>query len=167
MYKLYRSNVTYHINSNKFEDTSRAYPEYYASNKSNSDFLLVPEIPSEIITQKTFKIFVPLFEYEKNLMYAACDLSSGKSSKKESIDRQKRWQTNLDCYASKIKIHIDNQPITVDFLKMDHPKTEQFGLIGFINLNEIPDGKHALKIVKELSSDLEKSWEIPFYNSLK
>lgn len=167
MYKLFQSNVTYLLNSNKFEDTSRAYSEFYASNTSDSDFLLVPEIPSEIITQKTFKIFVPLFEYEKNLMYAACGLSSEKFNKKNSIDRQKHWQANLDCYASKINMYVNNQPITVDFLKMDHPKTGQFGLIGFIDINKIPHGKHALKIVKEVSSDLEKSWEIPFYNSSK
>jgi hypothetical protein len=165
MYKLFQSNVTYLLISDSFKDTSRAYSEFYASNKTDSDFLLVPEIFSEIITQKTFKIFVPLFEYEKNLMYTACDISSTKLGKKNIADKQKRWQANLDCYATNIKVYIDNQPITVDFLKMDHPKTGQFGLIGFINLNEIPEGRHRLKIAKEVSSDLEKSWEIPFYNS--
>lgn len=165
IYKIFQSNVMYLLSFENNNDTSRAYTNFYASNLSDSDFLLAPEIPSEIITQQTFKIFVPLLDNEKNRMYDDCNTSSKNSPEDDNFDRQKGWQANLDCYASKINIQIDTQPITVDFLKMDHPKTGQFGLIGFINLKEIPQGKHALKIVKGVSSDLKKSWEIPFYNS--
>lgn len=163
--KMLNSDFRYLLTHSREFDQSRIYDYHYAANTKEANFLLAPEIQSEIITGKTIKLFVPILNHETKIISEICELNKEAITFDDKLERQKNWQANLDCYASKLRIHLDDQIIAVDFLKTDHPQTQQFGLSGFIPLADLPDGLHRLKITKEVSSEIEKNWEIPFYFS--
>jgi hypothetical protein len=162
--KLIGSNYRYLINKDIQPDKSRVYANYYSTNNSDLNFLLAPEIQTEIISDNTLKLFVPILEHETRIMGKSCELE-GKKLNTHNSERQNRWKKNLDCYAANVFIELDAKPIQIDFLKTDHYNTEQFGLSGFVTIKELAAGTHQLKIVKKISSDMEKSWTIPFYYS--
>jgi len=163
-YKLISSNFAYLINVDIQPDKSRVYANYYSNNNNELDFLLNPEIQNEIISDNTLKLFIPVLEHESKIMARACELE-GKKLNSDNFERQNRWKKNLDCYASGISVLLNGKKIKVNLLKTDHTNTEQFGLQGFVDLKEIPSGSHRLKIVKSVSSEIQKEWEIPFYYS--
>ena len=162
--KLIGSNYRYLINKDIQPDKSRVYAHYYSTNNSDLNFLLAPEIQTEIISDNTLKLFVPILEHETRIMGKACELE-GKKLNTDNSERQNRWKKNLDCYAANVSLELDATPIQIGFLKTDHYSTEQFGLSGFVTLEELAAGSHQLKVVKKISSDMEKSWTIPFYYS--
>jgi hypothetical protein len=162
--KLINSDFRYLINNDIQPDKSRVYANYYSNNNKDVNFLLSPEIQTEIISENTLKLFIPILEHETRIMGKACELE-GKKINTDNTERQKRWKKNLDCYASNISIELDGKPIETKFLKTDHFNTNQFGLSGFVSLNELINGSHKLKVTKKISSEIEKNWEIPFYYS--
>ncbi len=162
--KLIGSNYRYLINKDIEPDESRVYANYYSTNNSDFNFLLAPEIQTEIISDNTLKLFVPILEHETRIMGKACELE-GRKLNTDNSERQNRWKKNLDCYAAGVSLELDAKPIQIGFLKTDHYSTKQFGLLGFVPLEELAAGAHQLKIVKKISSDMEKSWTIPFYYS--
>ena len=162
--KLIVSDFRYLINEDIQPDKSRVYANYYSHNNKEVNFLLAPEIQTEIISENTLKLFVPLLEHETRIMGKACELE-GKKINTDNGERQKRWKKNLDCYASNVLIEVNGKPVKINFLKTDHFNTNQFGLSGFVPLTELANGSHQLKVIKQISSEIEKSWEIPFYYS--
>lgn len=165
MTKLINSNYAYLINVDRKPDKTRIFSDYYLSNNTAVDFILAPEIQSEIISSETAKIFIPFFNHETGIMSKNCNQSKYGFNDKDDVSREKRLQANLDCYASGISLFLDGKKTSIDFLKTDHAITDQFGLQGFVNLTESSVGLHRLKIVKSISSDIEREWEIPFYYS--
>ncbi len=166
MTKLINSQYGYLVNTDVAQDKSRVYDYYYKENNTDAQLLLAPEIQSNIISSNSIALFVPILNHETRLMGNHCGLQKKKIIS-DNAERQQRWKANLECYASHISLSINGIPIRVKFLKTDHPKTKQFGLSGFIPLTEIPEGLHTLKITKEVSSEIEKNWSIPFYFSPK
>jgi len=165
IYQIFNSNVMYLLTSDLKSDSSRAYSNYYSINNDDKKFLLSPEIQSDIIVNSTVKLFVPLFEHETNLIEKNCELLNQEFDNFDDDSRQEKQIANLNCYAPRIKASLNGKEIAIDFLKTDHQKTNQFGLRGFIPTEKLPVGLHRLKITKEISSEIQKSWEIPFYIS--
>lgn len=163
--KLIASGYRYLINNDREVDKSRVYGNYYGTNNEEVGFILTPEIQSDIISDNAIKLFIPLFNHETNIMDKQCELSSSGLNMEDKAERQKKWLANLVCYASGISVSVDGKVTKVDFSKTDHIMTNQFGLQGFVDLSEIPLGSHRLKIVKKVSSEIQKEWEIPFYYS--
>lgn len=166
MTKLINSQYGYLIKTDITPDTTRIYDYYYHENNADAELLLAPEIQSNVISTNSISLFVPILKHETRIMGNNCGLEKKKINTDNS-ERQKRWKANLECYTSKINISINDQPLPIKFLKTNHSKTKQFGLSGFIPLTEIPEGLHTLKITKEVSSEIEKNWSIPFYFSPK
>ncbi len=163
MTKLINSNYRYLINNDFKPDESRIYGNYYASNNAEVDFVLIPEIQNEIISYPAIKLFIPFFNHETGIMTKQCKTSKIGFDDKDDVSRQKRWQANLDCYASGIAVLLNDKKIKMNLLKTDHPRTNQFGLQGFLDLTEISAGFHRLKIVKSVSPKIQREWVIPFY----
>lgn len=163
VYQIFQSNVMYLLTSDLPIDESRLFSNYYNMNNKESNFLITPEISDEIITKRALKLFVPLFDYETDIMEKNCEIPDFEFGPKNDLSRQKRWQANLECYASGVAILLDGEKTNIDFLKTDHSVTNQLGLQGIVNLKEITEGPHRLKVVKTISSETKKEWTIPFY----
>lgn len=162
--KLIASDYRYLINNDLKLDTSRTYDFFYSPNNSNKQFILAPEIPNEIISKNSLKLFVPIFDHETKLMSEQCTIPEFNFDDDE-FAKQKRWSANLECYANKIQVLVDGKPIKIDFLKTEHAITAQFGLSGFLPLETYQSGAHLIIITKKITPDYEKKWQIPFYYS--
>lgn len=163
--QISQSNVLYLLRSHISQDTSKIYPENYFTNNTESTFLLAPEIQSPIISENAITLFVPIFESEVNTLEKQCKLNERSTKDLDNNLRQIRWRENLDCYATSINISINESDIIVEFIKMNHSVTGQFGLFAFVNLNDIKQGSHLLSISKTVDEENERKWKIPFYFS--
>ncbi|MEM9077790.1 MAG: hypothetical protein AAGC43_12155 [Bacteroidota bacterium] len=145
------------------EDTSRIQNSYYA-NMNQGHFLLTPEIQSDIIITGSIRLFVPILEHEVRRVPLFCDLEEytkfGIGSPKQ---RQQKKQDYLDCYQKKHTLSIDGKGVTTEFIKIDHPITKQFGIITYVDVSELKNGKHSIQIEKKLPESKKIHWEIPFF----
>ncbi|WP_422858962.1 hypothetical protein ACOKFD_16705 [Flagellimonas sp. S174] len=161
--RMGQSNYGYLIVGLENTDTTRIENSYYATTNT-SDFLLTPEIQSDIIDSKGIKLFVPIMEHEIRNLSQACDLKEYPRFKKlPDNERQQKRQEYLDCYQKKHIIRIDEKVIPTEFIKADHPVTQQFGIITYMNTADIKKGMHMLQIEKTLSDTKKLIWKIPFF----
>ncbi len=168
MIKLIDSDYRYLIVHKEMQDHTKLEPSLYATNNSEKTFLLTPEINSDIQTGRAIKVFIPIFNHEIDLFKKACGITaSDKIGYKEADERNRIRKQYLDCYQKKHKIYVDNKAVQVEFLKTDHPNTDQYGLTGYIDVNNLSPGNHKILVQKTVSGENEKKWTIPFYYSPK
>jgi len=161
--KMLDSNFSYLLNYSYIQDTTKFHSSYYANNNIKEDFLFTPEIDSDVFDESTIKLFIPLFKHEIKLLKNTCeiDVSDNVSNKKEK-ERNRIRNLYLDCYQKQNKIFIDDKPVQISFLKTNHSKTDQYGILGYINI-DIKKGQHRLLVQKTLGEQNVKEWTIPFF----
>lgn len=163
--KMFNSDFRYLLHHKTELDPTRSQSFYYAENNENINFLLTPEIDSDIIKQPVLKVFIPIFKHERTLLENKCDLPrTSFFSKLDKKTREKRRVADLKCYQNSHRLYIDNKPQAIDFIKSEHNNTEQFGIMGYIDLTGISTGNHTLKVKKILKDSEFKEWSIPFYH---
>ncbi len=158
IFQLFQSNVTYLLHNDNPPDTTRIYPEYYRSTNETSNFLLAPEIQSFTIDSNLIHLFVPFFEHETRLIESNCHALK----KGLKLTKQERWSANLQCYSEVVKIKINDKKTTVEFFKINHHKTGQFGLQATIHAENLISGKNGIKLQKIIGEDIQKDWLIIF-----
>ena len=62
---------------------------------------------------------------------------------------------------------INGKKIEVEYLRYNHSRTKQFGLLTYINLSELEPGMHKINIKKEYKDKAISEWTIPFYDVFK
>ncbi|OSY86951.1 hypothetical protein WH52_13700 [Tenacibaculum holothuriorum] len=165
--QLRNTNIFYLVGSNyqRYFDPYKTYSNYY-KDTSNTNFLLTPEIQSDLIKSNVVEVFIPIFDYESSMRESIC----GKYEKPEDAPREERIRNRAnylkECYKKYHNIFLDNKKIDVSFLRYDnHHKTDQFGIVSFLNIKDLPEGLHELKIEKINSEGAYLYWTIPFYKS--
>ena len=159
MFVIFTSNVTYMLNKNYYFNSVKAHPEYYASENREIDFLLCPEIESDIIKSDVVRLFIPVFSHEDKYRESICD-PIYQSAFSSPSDRRK---AKLDCYSDVHVVSLNGVELDLDFLEYTHPKTEQGGIITYIPLKGVEEGQQELVIRKEMGEKYEREWSIPFY----
>lgn len=169
--KMPQTNILYMMSSvvqNPF-DSYKTYAEFYKKDNKETAFLLSPEIQSEKINEETLEIFIPIYNYEGNIRDQVCGKFQEDESKNKFENDKARATFKINCYKKTNLIYIDDKPITVDFLRYNnHSRTNQFGLLCFVDIKDLKKGLHKIKIEKK-NSDNENylEWTIPFYYALK
>lgn len=144
-------------------DKTQIYKGYYQTENDDVDFLLTPEISSDIIQESILKVFIPIYKYEKNLAKETCDTYVENMDLTRNEQRVEKWNSVLNCYQKYNLVYLNDDKVPVDFLKYNHPKTNQFGVVAYINLTGNMRGKNTLKIKKHYKNDNNNTeWEIPF-----
>lgn len=169
--KIPKTNILYLVrfDLNNVFDVHKTYSDYYEKDNKRNTFLLTPEIESDKIESKVLKVFIPVFNYETSIREEACGKFEKDESKTDIENREAKAKYLTSCYKQTSFVFINNKPILVEFLRYDnHPRTNQFGLLCFINIKYLKEGLHNLKVEKRNKKN-EKylKWEIPFYYSPK
>ncbi|MGB5434677.1 MAG: hypothetical protein WBM98_02215 [Maribacter sp.] len=165
MVKMFDSNFRYLLNHERELDTSKKHSFFYQSLNSKNSFLLAPEIKSDVVDSPILEIFVPIFEHERVLLENHCGLpKTSFFSKLDEEVQKKRRIANLNCYQNSHRLFIDNKPQAIDFIKSEHINTQQFGILGHIDLTGISTGNHTIKVKKVFKDSEFKEWSIPFYH---
>lgn len=156
IYQITTNNVLYLINQEPYFDQTRTYASFYKTENKDNTFLLTPEIDADQINTNVLKLFIPIFDHERNLRKEKCAsiFEENKGSKSQQF---------LECYHSYHVLSLNNKKISVEYLKYDHPRTRQFGVVTYIDLSELKRGMNNIKIEKEYSLENSIIWTIPFY----
>ena len=163
VFQITNTNILYLINRDSYFDSTKSYASYYASEKDHNDFLLNPEIESDKVSSSVVKLFIPIFSHEKKMRQAVCD-SYIKDSKISRLEQRKVERTQLlDCYHKYNRVLINGREIKVDFLRYNHPDTNQQGVICYLDLSHLKTGINNLKIKKIYGEENRSEWIIPFY----
>ncbi|TCI95007.1 hypothetical protein [Tenacibaculum sp. M341] len=157
IYQMKETNIPYLIRYDNYFDKTKLEASYYEVNNDKNNFLLTPEIPSDIIKKDVIKVFIPMFIHEKKQRKEICDHD------KEGLTHEEEDALLLKCYKEYITVKIDEKEQHIDFLRYTHSRTEQFGLIGYLDLKKLSRGKKNLTIEK----GLDVKWSFPFYYTLE
>ncbi len=144
-------------------DNSKPFSSYYKSEDSSVDFLLTPQLESDVITTKLTKLFIPIFEHERKNFQKNCPEFKDDDTKSRNENRIKDRENKLDCYHNYNQILINDKIIEVNFNKYHHPITKQFGIICYLKSSNFIEGKNILIVNKlnEIGKD-KTNWLIPF-----
>ena len=164
VFQAQKTNLFHLVRHKAPKDSFKTYAYFYNTNNNGSSFLLAPEMDSDIIEKRVMRLFIPIFDNELHYFEQACGIEKPKNPLKEDeTEMQDVWKDYLSCYQQNHFVAIDGAPITVEFVKYDHPQTGQFGILGYIDLVGQARGQHQLKIVKNGTDADSKEWTIPFY----
>ncbi|MFD2564752.1 hypothetical protein [Aquimarina rubra] len=155
-YQVTNTNIFYLIKQDHYFDSTKTYAGYYKNENEKIEFLLSPEIESDIITTRIVKLFIPIFEYERKLRGNDCPSI-------EKNNKLSRKELNLACYHQYHEVYINDTKYTPSFKKYYHPRTNQFGILAYINVSGIKEGENYIqvkKVYKEKEQNFE--WNIPF-----
>ena len=163
LFAIGQTKLMYLIYSDFFEDTTRAYSENYKDQNQTLTFLPAPEIKSDVISQPVFKLFVPLFRYEKSLLeFEACNKQQDISDL-EGQELALARQQKMKCYDAYHEVRLNGELVTNSFKRSLHARTDQAGLLTFISLDSSDIGNNTLTIKKHFNDEFSKEWHIAFY----
>lgn len=159
------TNIPYLVNKDRYFDATRVNSNYYETENEHNKFLLTPEIESDRITSKMLKVFIPIFSNEKKMRENSCVDYIEDENKSKVEQRQDRRSSYLKCYHKYNIVYINGIKTAVEYLKYDHPRTKQFGILGYIQLSNPKIGLNTITVKKEYNEQHIEEWSIPFYYS--
>ncbi|SEB98713.1 hypothetical protein SAMN04489761_2173 [Tenacibaculum sp. MAR_2009_124] len=149
-------------------DIHKTYADYYKDSNRQIEFLLSPEIESDFIERNTLEVFIPIFDYESSMRDVVCGTFEEISSNSRKEKSKNRAIYLEECYKKYHKVFLNEEKIEVTFLRYNnHYRTNQFGIIAFIDISKLPVGLNALKIEKINGEGAFLKWNIPFYYAPK
>ncbi|HPN69916.1 MAG TPA: hypothetical protein PLZ32_10370 [Saprospiraceae bacterium] len=163
IYQVNQTNLFYLVRKDYFFDELKTYAGYYHSENENIDFLLSPEINSDIISTQVLKLFIPVFTHEGKKQDAFCGDIERKNGLLKEEELKRLRSERIDCYSKYHQISLNDQAIKTDFLRYVHPKTGQYGIVCYIKMPSGLEGKTILNVKKIFDKDIIYNWSIPFY----
>jgi len=160
-----KTNIPYLIVKDSYVDTTRVNSDYYENQNEYNEFLLTPEIESDRIKSNSIKVFIPIFSNEKKMREDVCDDYIKDDNKSRNEQRKARGLNYLECYHKYNFVYINGEKIQVEYLKYNHSRTKQFGILGYVTLSNLKVGMNTITIKKEYSEQHIDEWSIPFYYS--
>ena len=160
--QIFNSNLLYLINTDSSYNESKLYNHYYRSSYEGGDFLLGPQIDSEVMNEPLLRLFIPIYSYESKIvtkMYGEVKRDDTLSEKEGSVKKRKAY---IERYTKYHSVKVDGNEIPISFKRYTHPDSKQFGVLAFIDINGYSKGEHTLSIQKKLEEE-SKDWEIPFF----
>ena len=158
-FKVFSTNVALLIVPEVIVDNSTADSEYYRDQSETIDYLIAPQINSNVIERKVVEVFVPITSYERYLYKTTCQNLLAL----EDPERQERRNAELACFANFHTFSVDGQQIPADVIKTQHSVTGQFGIMAYLNLDSFVKNGYYNVVVKKSIHDEAKRWQIPFY----
>jgi len=87
-------------------------------------------------------------------------------NKSKEENRQAKWSSNLTCYTTYNSVYLNGKKITIEFLKYEHHRTDQSGMLGYLDVSELKSGIHIIVVKKSFKEEKNnKEWSIPFYKT--
>ncbi len=162
LFQISNTNILYLVTKEVYFDKTEIYAGYYTTENQHMNFLLAPEITSDIVTSKTLKLFIPIFSHEEKMRQNSCGTYKENPDKSKLEQRKERRSRLLDCYKKYHQVFLNNEKIAPDYMRYYHPRTHQFGIVCYINLSDANKGKNILMVKKEYGNGNTTEWPISF-----
>jgi len=163
IYQMTNTNIPYLISRDSYFDETKSYSSYYKTENEYNNFLLNPEIDSDKVESNILKLFIPIFGHEKMARQKICELFPKDPFKSLSDQRKQQRSQLLNCYHEYNFVFLNEENIKVEFLRYNHPKTNQYGIICYIELSNLKFGLNKLDVKKKYGGNNNTEWTIPFY----
>ncbi len=155
---LIRSNALLLMSDNFENNGYRAdivAPENYADQRQTGEAVLEPVIPSEVISESYFRLFIPLTRREEPRIEAVCSPFSKGEDLSSRARRQARRAHRLQCVAKNyLRIQIDDTDLSgLDFNFYDHPDSPRNGVVTYLPTDSLARGRHILRVVYPYRTD--------------
>ncbi|WP_339664658.1 hypothetical protein [Maribacter arcticus] len=160
--KVNDTNIFYLIKQDVHYADQMHLSYYYDQNPDNF-FLVTPQIQSDIIEGKTVKLFIPIFNNERNYQDNACGEYVDDKQLEMVKNKILARKFYLECYHKYHTVKLNGAIVNINFLKKNHQTSEQFGMVGFIDKELLQKGKNTIEVTKTLGDVREYNWSIPFY----
>lgn len=154
--------IFYLIGQDYYFDSTKLYSGFYQSENKNTDFLLTPEIQSDLIQSSTIKLFIPIFSHEDKIQEETCGSFKRDENEPRSQNRRKAREFNLACYSTYNQVFLNGKKQNSDFIKYYHSKTGQFGILSYISGKVLLKGKNTIDVKKVNGKEVVSEWSIPF-----
>ena len=161
MIQFENSKMPYLVNQEFYFDDTRVHHGYYASKTTAKEFLLGPQIESDIIDKNIIPLFIPVYKHERKQYQPVCGEFEKNDSQTLLEQRRERSAWYLNCYHTYHQVFLNGKKVDTDFMKYELPVTNQFGLLNYINLEGAKEGKNTIKVIKDIG-DNPYEWTIPF-----
>ncbi len=161
--KFARSDLMVLINNEAYLSQHTHRPDMYRSDNSAVDFLIGPEISSDVINDTVLRVFIPRMRHEKTIFKGQCGEFETPEGKTEREVRTLRNTHEIACFQSFYSIFINDQETNAELQYAYHPTTNQLGFLTYIDLSNTQPGGHELNVIKTLGDELEYNWSVPFY----
>jgi hypothetical protein len=163
-YQLVHTNIPYLVGVGLGKDTSRLLTGYYADGNKENDFLLGPEIETEKVEAEVIKLFIPIYRHESDMKENICETVPLDSALYESDESKATRARALACYHTYNRVYLNGELQDVVFRRENHPRTKQFGLVGFVDLSGIRRGVNEITVAKNYGEEENaREWTVPFY----
>lgn len=168
VYQMAKTNIPYLIRQDAYFDNTRVHSSFYESENGDAKFLLAPEIESDKIESKVVKIFIPIYKNERKIREGTCSTYVEDKTKTRDENVKVRRENALECYHKYNVVYLNGTQLSLEYLKYNHEKTDQFGIVGYIDMTNAKFGMNKLTVKKEyVDSENDLEWTIPFYYVLK
>ncbi|MFK7812939.1 MAG: hypothetical protein AB8B59_10620 [Maribacter sp.] len=165
--QIRNTNIPYLISQDNMFNATQTYSGYYQTENESNNFLLSPEIASDIIQSNTTRLFIPIFSHDEKFEEKVCKDPEIDENASELQQRMQKKTQYLECLSTYNKVFLNNKELNIDFLKYNHPKTNQFGVIGYVPLDIAKKGNNTITVKKAFEGEVFSEWNIPFYYSPK
>ena len=109
------------------------------------------------------KVFVPIFNNEEIIYSAYCgeyvdqeDLDSDENTKQAN-------QFDVDCYNKYHRVSVNEEIVSTDFIKHNHPHRGTFGVLTYLPTDTFKKGKNFLKVEKLTVDSVYRTMVVPFW----
>jgi len=167
IYQMTNTNIPYLVNRDSYFDVTKSYASYYKTENENNRFLLNPEIDSDKVESNMLKVFIPIFSHEEKLRQNICGSFIANPNKSSSEQQKDERAQLLNCYQKYNLVYLNGEEKKVDYLRYEHPNTNQSGVICYLDDSNLKTGANSLVIKKKYGKGNSSEWTIPFYYSSK
>jgi len=171
IYHLERSNIATLRDTSVYAKKERkqipVYAKHYSVNYRADETIFLPTIPTEIITEKITKLFIPILRNEDSILKKFC----GEYVKNDSLNIFKNQDLERDferkCYPNYHSISINNQPYSGELFIHTEGKENRFGLTAYLTNDLFKNGKNTIEVIKHSDQEggIYKKYSIPAFYS--
>lgn len=137
----------------------------YENLRDKETQIFTPIIPSDIVSEKVLKLFIPIIEREEEAV-GLVSFSFWERFNWSQAERDAAQRADLKKYATFNQIFVNDKVYrALDFQYYTHPNAGEFGLLSYIPTDQFSTGKNLLEIKKNYfyQDSLQKIVAIPFY----
>lgn len=132
-------------------------PEYYASSRGDTySTILVPYLQSEVVDERYARLFIPYQPSKYNDVL-------GKECPDALLPKARKNGEGLACLAKLLDIRVDDALVVAPLFGSTDTITGQRGMVAMIDVRQLADGQHELKIVSLNQDKKGKQKEKPFH----
>lgn len=131
------------------------YAEHYENLFPEKISILTPVIPSDVVSGKTIRLFIPFLGREQESADELCGVFEKPDKEVKKMERRKaKSKFRLACAEKYYKIYLNDTLITdVKFYQHEHPNNQENGYLTYLSTKNCQPMENILKVVSHYKNE--------------